>query len=246
MIRKDITGKRFNNLTVIEYVKTVNYKTYWKCKCDCGNYTIIIRDNLKRTKSCGCLRSTNKYLGKFPESIRQCYYNMRKRCNDKNSKSYKNYGARGITYCDKWKSLEGFLDDMLETYQEGLTLDRIDVNGMYCKENCRWATRTVQANNTTANRYFEYKGKTYTLRNLCIEYGFDYELVVSRIKKGHSLEIALSEKNELEKITYNNITKTVSEFASDVGLTYHQLKKRLMRGWTVERALNQPLRERKK
>ena len=168
---------------------------------------------------------------------------MRKRCNSKNNKSYHSYGGRGITYCDKWKTLEGFLDDMWDSYEEGLTLDRIDVEGMYCKENCRWVDRFVQANNKTLNVFVEYNGEKITVAQLARRFNLKYDIVRRKIAKGYSVEEAIAPPKPKETITYKGITKTVNEFAKEYGMTYTQLKKRLMRGWDIDRALTQPLRK---
>lgn len=83
---------------------------------------------------------------------------MKQRCDNQNSVGYANWGGRGITYCDKWKTFDGFWEDMQDGYEEGLTLDRIDFNGNYCKENCRWATYTVQLHNKRHRNKHGYKG----------------------------------------------------------------------------------------
>lgn len=240
----DLIGKKFNNLTVIEFAYKKNNTGYWKCKCDCGNETIVMRGNLPKTLSCGCKITTNKYRGKFNPKLGHAYYNMRKRCNNPKNKSYKHYGGKGIKICSKWDTLEGFLDDMMPTYKDGLTLDRIDVNGDYCKENCRWVDRKVQNNNKTTNVYVSYKGENLTIAQLCDKYKLIYETARKLISEGYDIDYVVNYRYEKEKITYNGITKTVSEFAKDYGMTYHQLKKRLMRGWSIERALTQPLRKR--
>lgn len=242
----DLIGKKFNKLTVIEFAYKKNDRAYWKCKCECGNEKVIARNNLSKTLSCGCLANRNKYSGKFPPQLGNAYYNMRKRCDSKNNKSYPSYGGRGITYCDKWKTLEGFLDDMLDSYEEGLTLDRIDVDGMYCKENCRWVDRYAQANNRTLNVFIEYNGEKLTVAQLARRFNLKYDTVRGKIAKGCSVEEAIAPPKQNETITYKGITKTVTEFAKEYGMTYTQLKKRLMRGWDIERALTQPLRKRTK
>lgn len=89
--------------------------------------------------------------------------NMKQRCLNSNNIDFINYGGRGIVFCDEWAKFENFKEDMYDSWQSGLTLDRIDVNGNYCKENCRWVTRKRQNNNTRANRYLTYEGVTRTL-----------------------------------------------------------------------------------
>ena len=91
------------------------------------------------------------------------FMGMKQRCLNPNQPSYKDYGGRNITICDKWMKYKGFAEDMLDTFEVGLTLDRIDGNGNYCKENCRWATIKIQNNNTRRNRYVEYQGMVKTL-----------------------------------------------------------------------------------
>lgn len=105
--------------------------------------------------------------GKTLESRRPVTYriwaNMKQRCLNKNNADYINYGGRGISICEKWNTFDGFKEDMQQGFKNGLSLDRIDVNGNYCKKNCRWVTRRVQNNNTRRNRLVEYNGQTKTL-----------------------------------------------------------------------------------
>lgn len=191
-INKDsLPGTKFNELTVLEFLYNKNGKSYWKCRCICGKHTIIQRANLIKTKSCGCRLTTNKFRGTYDKRIAQAYYNMIKRCTDKNNKSYKNYGGRGISVCDKWLILEGFLEDMLASYHSGLTLDRIDVDGNYNKDNCRWATNKVQSNNKTNNVYNEYYGDYLTISEICDKTGINYSLIRDRLSQGLSIYEAL-------------------------------------------------------
>lgn len=107
---------------------------------------------------------------------------------------YNNYGGRGITYQESWKKFENFRDDMYESYlkhceeygEKDTTLDRIDVNGNYCKENCRWATRKIQANNTRKNHYITINGEVKTLTQWVEFYGIALSTVKNYIRKGYS------------------------------------------------------------
>jgi len=251
MNKLNLAGQRYGRLTVLhEYSKRSDKgkAIQWVCQCDCGNEVIVPVAYLRsrHKTSCGCLRWTGdgkRTHGMFGTRPYQAWSNMKRRCNDSTNKEYSTYGGRGITYCEKWESFEGFWEDMKEGYSDELTIDRIDVNRNYCKVNCKWSTREEQANNTTVNRLHDFNGGKYTIPQIAQLTGIDKELIRSRIQRGLSLEESLKPKHELETITYKEDTKTVTEFAEDYGLTYHQLKKRLMRGWSIEKALTHPLRK---
>lgn len=112
------------------------------------------------------------------------WVNMKRRCYLK----YKGYGERGITYDPDWETYEGFWEDMGSTYVKGLTLERNDVNGNYCKENCRWATWLEQANNRRNTRWLTLNGVTKSLPEWCRELGLNKGTVYSRLYHGHSPE----------------------------------------------------------
>lgn len=116
--------------------------------------------------------------------IYHVWLSMKDRCNNPRSSKYKYYGARGIKVCDKWKSFEGFYEDMKYGYEEHLEIDRIDNNGDYNARNCRWATRKQQVNNSRHNVYLEYKDKTYTMSQLSEVFGLKYNTFKRRIYRG--------------------------------------------------------------
>lgn len=131
--------------------ETSSYKKrYGLYRCACGKEfkTQIASVKNGNTKNCGCTRNKNKIThGLTNHSLYNIWFNMIDRCNNENSNNYKNYGTRGIGVCDRWLKLENFINDMYSGFEYGLTLDRIDVNGNYEPDNCRWVDRKVQQRN---------------------------------------------------------------------------------------------------
>lgn len=171
---KDLAGKRFGQLTVIERCGTNNSgNVLWKCRCDCGNEKIVAGGKLTsgRATNCGCQtteikrRKASKHgitAGGKPR-IFNVWNGMKARCYNVNNVSFKNYGARGIRVCSEWLVFENFYKwAMNNGYSDNLELDRIDVNGNYCPENCRFVTRKVNANNKRNNHFIEIDGEIKT------------------------------------------------------------------------------------
>lgn len=162
-------------------------------RCDCGTDKVINLSNVRRglVKSCGCIVATQKGLSKT--SLYKCYKHIRHRCLNPKDVNYKNYGLRGITICQEW------LDDFSafyawatkNGYKEGLTIDRIDVNGNYEPSNCKWSTMKEQQNNRTNNRIIEFKGEKKTITAWAEQYGMSYRNLHYRLKNGYSIKDAL-------------------------------------------------------
>lgn len=180
---KDITGEVFGKLTVVRQMPfTVGDRyTKWECLCECGNTKIVSRNLLTegKTTSCGCLEKGvwNRTHGMTRTKIYQTWLNMRNRCNRPGSRCWENYGGRGISVCQEWqKSFVSFYEWALNSgYKDELSLDRIDVNGNYSPENCRWITNAEQQRNKSNSIHVSYNGQDRGLRELCLEIGFPYK-----------------------------------------------------------------------
>ncbi len=197
---EDLTGRKFGRLLVVERTSGASPKhTYWKCRCDCGNVTVTASQKLKsgRSKSCGCYnRDTTTKHGQSGGRLYKIWLNMKSRCFNPNTKMFNRYGGRGITMCCEWKNnFQAFYDWAVSNgYADNLTIDRIDVNGNYCPENCRWATMKEQGNNTTKNHIIEFNGETHTLSEWAELLGIHAHTLSNRIHRGWAIEKALSKK----------------------------------------------------
>lgn len=154
-----------------------------KFMCRCGNEFVskISRVKCKVTRSCGCIKKNHFVHGGKNDAEYNIWCKMRQRCNNPSDASYKNYGGRGITFCKEWQSYENFLTDMGRRPSGSYTLERINVNGNYCKENCKWATWDEQRMNKRKTLYIEYNGERKTLKEWAIIIGKKYILLYNRI-----------------------------------------------------------------
>lgn len=201
-----IVGERFGRWEVIEQKQ--KYKVL--CRCDCGVVREVCVGNLKRggSRSCGCLlRETNvKRCRLIPDAsvagsrLYGVWATVKSRCFNPNFPKYARYGARGITMCDRWKnSFVDFLADMGEP-PEGYTLERIDNNGNYCPENCRWATRKEQSRNQSTNRVGIVDGQTMCVAEASERFGVKYRTIIGRLNRGLTMEQAVYYKPDLAKV----------------------------------------------
>lgn len=192
----NLIGNKFGRLTVIKpFGKNKWGKSRFLCKCECGNICIKIGTVLKRgdVNSCGCLQreiaiKRNTKHGKSGTKIYQIWQGMIDRCCNSNSKYYANYGGRGITICDEWRhSFECFYKDMGERPNK-MSIDRIDNNKGYSKENCRWATRIQQENNKTTNILISHNGENHSIADWARITGINKYTLYNRNDKGEKGE----------------------------------------------------------
>lgn len=186
-------GTKINRLTIIKRVATKKSGVYYLCRCDCEKETVVYCASIldEKTKSCGCykrdlLNNHNKShnLGKTRQYA--IWNGVMQRCFNPKRDVYRYYGGRGITCDPRWKKFVNFWEDMKDTYSDELTLDRINNDGNYCKENCHWVTMTVQMNNMTSNHYLEIDGVKKSLSDWARKKNMSINTIYSRIQKGWS------------------------------------------------------------
>lgn len=198
----DLVGKRFGRLTVVEYDSCNQHgKSMWNCRCECGNTCLVRGTRLTsgHTKSCGCysqditkVRATTHGLSNT--RLYNIWRVMRKRCDYENGANYKHYGAKGIRVCAEWYNFENFRDWAITNgYEDGLTIDRIDNNGNYTPENCRWVDMKAQSRNTSRNKLITFRGETHCMQDWADILGINYRTIQQRINVyGWSAERALT------------------------------------------------------
>lgn len=212
----DIAGQKFDLLTAVEIIGKKGKSNLWKCLCVCGNETTAIPSQLRRgdKTSCGCKkkqkrkprpdlaklnkqRATHAMSGNYTYSSWQA---MKSRCYDKNDKDYPRWGGRGITVCDEWKnSFVQFYKDMGER-PSGHTIDRINNEGNYEPENCRWAIAKTQSNNTRKNYFIEYMGRIQTAKQWAEELGnVEYKTILYRLRNGWDTHEALTTPSTIKR-----------------------------------------------
>jgi len=207
---KDLSGQRFGKLTVEGRGEDDqrNQKVTWMCRCDCGTVKPVRSNDLVKGKvsSCGCnanLTGSDAKAFKHGWSGTKVYNiwsEMKRRCSDPDHPNYEYYGGRGITFCERWNSFENFLRDMGEP-EPGRSLDRIDNNKGYMKENCQWSSHIDQCNNRRNSRFLTIDGVTKSLSEWSRESGINYRTILRRLKVGQSHKDAV----------FTPVTKCVSD-----------------------------------
>ena len=199
----DMTGERFGRLVVVGRApfRPGDKGARWVCRCDCGGYTVVSRSSLVcgTTCSCGCLKNElssqrlKKQLtthGLSKERLYNTWKGIKRRCYKEHDRGFKHYGARGISMCEEWrKDYLVFREWAYASgYADNLTIERIDVNGNYCPENCKWIPLEDQLRNR--RNMYRYKGKS--ISTWANELGLDRQKVYDRVhKQGWSIEEAL-------------------------------------------------------
>ena len=168
----------------------------WKCRCDCGTERVFRLNNLTQgtSQSCGCLHKERASThGMCRTRIYNIWQQMIQRCTNPKHAQYPNYGGRGITVSDEWKTFENFYRDMGDPPSDDHTLERKNGNAGYGGGNCTWATQLEQQNNRRNNVLLEFDGKTLTIAQWARELGLAPSTIQTRIARGWSTERVLSQ-----------------------------------------------------
>lgn len=206
----NLEGMQFSRLLVQEKTERKNGHQFYRCRCTCGEIVTVSGSALVqgKAKSCGCLRKEKAKVhaealnrnevsvkhGDYSSRLYRIWVGMKRRCYNECCDHYDNYGGRGITVCEDWRdNYQQFKTWALANgYSDELTLDRIDSNKDYSPDNCRWATRKTQANNTRSNVRVEYHGENRTITEWSQITGIPDSTIQSRLSKGYPLEDVFS------------------------------------------------------
>lgn len=209
----DLTGQTFGRLTVIyEAFTAIGEGRFWVCKCTCGNEcqkrTGALRDKSNPNKSCGCARTesiakatragwaaTTKFSHPHKKKLKSMISNMIRRCHKPGTRRYERYGGRGIKVCDEWRNNHtSFFEWAVKSgFHSDLSIERINRDGNYCPENCKFADNYEQANNTCRNRFITWNGKTKTIAQWSRTIpGMTQQNLTHRFARGWSVEDCLT------------------------------------------------------
>lgn len=255
----DLTDYTTGRLTVIRYLGTKpSHGAMWECKCSCGASIALSSRAIKHgTKSCGCYRSEvisklKRGLPYYYPSEYAIWGSMIARCHRKSSANYKDYGARGIVVCSRWRdSFDAFIGDM-GPKPKGRWLERIKNDKGYGPDNCRWATPKEQQRNRRNNHLLVYKEQTRCISEWAEIVGLPDSVIRRRLGRGWSVEKALSmgvhqaikqpcRNSNSRMITHNGQTLRSCEWAAITGVPAKLIRKRLNDGWSPEKALTTPV-----
>lgn len=246
----DLADQKFNCLIAIEFHESRGGNRIWRCLCECGNYAFVRASALRSGEvvSCGCAqRKAAQRIdhGQAKKGRHSREYDtwvaMRYRCSNENCPEWENYGGRGISVCARWDLFENFFEDM-GARPAGMSLERIDVNGGYAPENCKWATPKDQARNLRKTIRISAFGETKPLTQWAEELGINERRLRNRIQRGWDPEAALSplsgRKRTSALYTLGGLTMSASEWANHLQIPANTIFTRLARGWPMERVLS--------
>jgi hypothetical protein len=189
-------GDRFHRLVVSGEGPSLNSRIRYLCRCDCGRTVLVVSYDLRhKTKSCGCARRGHqnyKSHGMSASAEYKAWQGIHQRCENPKCDAFRNYGARGISVCERWGVFENFLEDMGRRPSVSHSLDRKNNDLGYSEENCRWATFTEQNRNTRRNCAYEFQGENLLLPEWAERLSIDVSTLRNRIRRGWTLERVFS------------------------------------------------------
>lgn len=187
--RLNLTGRKFSRLEVLSFSHIKNSGTFWNVRCDCGSVKKVRGTKLTAgtTRSCGCLarevtKESRRTHGLTKSAEYKAWIHIRSRCLYKKDKKYYLYGGRGIKVCERWMKFENFYKDMGDKPSPDHSIDRIDSNGNYEPENCRWATAKEQSRNTRRNIYLDVEGELTLYVEACTKYNIERSAIAYLMK----------------------------------------------------------------
>jgi len=224
-MQRNLVGNKYGNLTVISMLGRVSNTSahyYSRVRCDCGNEfdtrdTRLIHGSVTKCHECWKKSQGRHHMTGTP--IHNLWLNMRQRCSNPNSQDYKDYGGRGIRVCDEWNnSFESFYEwATTNGYEKGLSIDRIDVNGNYEPENCRFANAIEQGTNKRNNVYLDYEGETVAMSEASRRCGISEGTLGFRLRKGWN------EYDATHKELCKGYETTIRDMAHNITYTFHSL-----------------------
>lgn len=239
---KDLTGQTFNRLTVLGFAGYMKESpnsspsktaAYWFAQCTCDKSVLVRGTSLLAgfTSSCGCFKRdssieyckrTKRKHGQVGTKLYYVWTGLRTRCNNPRNTYFRYYGGRGITYTKEWESFESFRDWALASgYEEGLSIERIDVDGNYCPENCTWISLGDQQKNKTNAVLIIKDGETHSVAEWARITGLTDSVIRHRMERHTDPNIILSPDNRRENtidITINGVTKSLREWSAYSGV----------------------------
>src|SRR5574343_1017407 len=248
----DLSGRKIGRWTVTNEneirISGKRKRTFWKCICECGSVGFVESSKLKIgwSKSCGCYMidqtsKSNKTHGLSKTKEYKIWSGIHKRCNNIKDNSYKYYGLKGITVCEEWNNFENFIKDMGTCPVNASSIDRINPNLGYYKDNCRWSDWITQARNRSNVRKYFFMGKQVCLSEISNITGLDVKFLHNRIfRDGLSIDEAVNNPLKCTILyKYNGEYMSLPEISSRCGIKYPTLRRRVnFLGMTINDAVS--------
>lgn len=244
-------GKKYGKWTVVSFSHRDKYsQKLYTCECECGTKKVLPIHSLVNGHNTQCRKCAHTKHGLCHTRIYKIYKNIIQRCENPRRDHYKNYGGRGIKICEEWRNnpLSFYKWAVSNGYQDWLTIDRIDVNGDYCPENCRWVDRKTQANNKRTNKCIFYKSERYTIAEFAEKFNINKNTIQCRLKnKPDNIENLISPPKIGKPrvgLTINGETKSIIEWCKIYNKKKTTVINRIkLYGYSPLEALTKPLKK---